>query len=142
MGIPELFNIGLGYDFDSDNHVRFSLGSTLSSNETVVSYTGDFSHHFGGKTNLANRKRNYFKMGINFLREEDDFSIYKYGTLNIRFGWDFSLNRKTGIQVDIGPGFVISEKEIEKIEGGGWFDLDFAGNTFFPSTGVTIYYKL
>lgn len=93
---------------------------------------------------MANRKRKYFRLGLGYLREDVYFSIYKTGNLNIRIGWDFSFTRNFGFQIDIGPGFMIFEDEIEKFEVDGWFnwDWDEYGGAIFPSIGIKTYYRL
>ncbi|EAR00329.1 hypothetical protein [Maribacter sp. HTCC2170] len=143
-GIPELLNLGIRYEFNENNIFGLSIGSTLSKNEDVLSLSGSFFHHFGGKVNKANRKRTYFRMGLGYLREDGYSSISKYGTLDIRIGWDFSLGVKTGIQLGIGPMFIIAENEIEKFENDdGWFDFDFkSGSIIYPSIGITLYHRL
>ncbi|SIN65344.1 hypothetical protein [Algoriphagus halophilus] len=147
FGLPELLNIGMRYQIDQ-TQIGLSVGSLpLGSNESVVSISGDFYYHFGGFSELSNRRPWFGRIGLNYLRDETESIIHKDFYLNTRIGRDFNISKKIGIEIGIGAIFILSDKEINKNTSnsagtwtGGWtFDLDFP---VLPSLGIGLFYRI
>lgn len=140
LGLPELLNIGVRYQLEQVQ-IGFSVGSMpYGSGEYLVSFSGDVYYHFGGSSELSNRKPWYGRIGLNYLRDESELVIDKYFYLTTRFGRDFNISRKIGIEIDIGAIFQLSNKEIRKSPPSGWdFNFEYP---VLPSIGVGLFYRI
>lgn len=143
-GLPEILNVGIRFEVSENGQFGVSIGSAFSKINKVASYAVDYSHHFGPQQKKSSRKRKYFRLVLGHLREDGFSKISKIGTLNTRIGWDIGFTPDFGLQMDVGLGFIIYEKEIEKEGVESFFDWgwDGYGGEIFPSTSVKLYYRL
>ena len=138
IGIPELLNIGVRYQY-KQTQIGFSIGSMpLGLSEKIISISSDIYYHFGGFTELSNRRPWYGRIGLNYLRDEDKYLIDKYVYLNSRIGRDFNISNKIGVEIGVGAIFQLSNEEIRKKPSSG-FDFEFP---VIPSLGVGLFYRL
>lgn len=138
-GIPELLNVGLRYQF-KQTQIGIGLGSMPKSDGSIISVYGDFYYHFAKLSKFSNRKVWYGKIGLNYLREENDYFIEKYVYLNLRVGRDFNISKKMGVQIDAGAIFQLYDEEIRKIPPSGFgLDLNFP---VLPSLGIGLFYRI
>ncbi|HSI78097.1 MAG TPA: hypothetical protein VK957_19525 [Lunatimonas sp.] len=140
LGMPELLNIGVRYQIDQ-TQLGLSVGSMpLGSNENIVSISGDVYYHFGGFSELSNRRLWYGRIGLNYLRDENVNRIDKYVYLNTRLGRDFNISKKIGIGIDFGAIFQLSNEVIMKKPSSGWsIGFDFP---VLPSLGIGLFYRI
>jgi hypothetical protein len=138
--IPELLNLGLRFQL-KQAQIGISAGTIPNSEEKVFSGSTDLYLHFGKAGKYSDRKPNYFRVGINYSREESEYSIFKYMYFSPRIGRDLNLSKRAGINLDGGVAIQIYEKEIiKKPLPGGWdFDFDFP---VLPAVSVSFFYRL
>jgi len=141
FGFPELINIGVRYQ-SNQTQIGLSIGAMpLGSNENIISISGDIYYHFGGFSELSNRRPWYGRIGLNYLRDENENIIDKYFFLNTRLGRDFNISKKIGIEIDVGAIFRLSNKEIRKKPSSGW-NIDTKPPVVFPSLGIGLFYRI
>ena len=141
FGIPELMNIGVRYQLEQVQ-IGLSVGSIPIKNENVISISGDVRYHFGGISELSNRRPWYGRIGLNSLREETQFIIHKYMFLNTRIGRDFNISDKIGIEIDLGVGFQLSHDKTIKNPPSGWFWLIDIEPIAIPSFSIGLFYRI
>ena len=140
IGIPEMTNIGLKYQFEP-MQFGFSLGLLPLSNETLFTLSGDIYYHFAGTSALSDRRPWFGRIGLAYLRDETDRYIDKYLYLNARIGRDFNFLEKVGLAIDAGVGFELYNEETDKQPG----NSDFSFNLEFPvipSLGIALFYRI
>ena len=139
FGIPELLNIGVRYQL-SQVQIGLSVGSIPVPNENIISISGDVYYHFGGFSELSNRRLWYVKIGLNYLRDETESVIDKYLYLNTRVGRDFNISNKIGIEIDVGAIFQLDNEVIRKKPPSGWnIDIEMP---VIPSIGIGLFYRI
>lgn len=140
LGFPELLNIGVHFS-SKQIQIGFFGGFWPTKKENLMTLGGDFYYHFGGFSELSERKPWYGRAGFIFYREETDTFIAKYVFLDLRVGREINITKRFGIQPDIGATIQLSHSEIRKAPTSGWFD----GSWEFPvlpSMGLTLIYRL
>ena len=140
IGLPEFLNIGLRFQL-KQSQVGFSIGTwPLASGEKIMSGSGDFLYHFGGFSELSNRRPWFGRIGVNYLRDETEYRIDKYFYLNTRVGRDFNISKKIGITLDVGAIFQLGSETIRKKPSTGWnLDLEFP---VLPSAGLGVFFRI
>jgi len=140
FGIPELSNIGVRYQLDQVQ-IGLSVGSMPVENGSIISILGDIRYHFGGFSELSNRRPWYGRIGLNYLRDETENLIHKYLYFNTRIGRDFNISNKIGVEIDIGAIFQLSHEEIRKKPSNGcWIcPIEFP---VLPSVGIGLFYRV
>jgi hypothetical protein len=138
IGIPELINAGLRYG-TNQNQFAISLGTVWSKEDPTIAKSLDYYRHFGGKSQLSERKPWFMKFGLNYLKSDSDFLIEKYGYLNLSIGREFNITRNFGMQFHGGTIFQIYEKIIEKQPSYG-FDINIS-IPVLPCLGIATFYK-
>lgn len=139
FGVPELYNIGMRYQIDQ-TQVGFSVGGVpFNSDGKIFSISGELYYHFAGDTKLSDRRPWFLKMGLTYLRDENEKAINKTSYLNTRLGRDFFLSKNIGIQIDGGAIFQLSSKTIRKKPSSGLFSIDFP---VLPSFGIELFFQL
>ncbi len=138
IGLPELLNIGVRYQLDQ-TQIGISFGS-IPGND-IISISSDVYYHFGGFSELSNRRPWYGKVGLNYFRDETETIIDQYIYLNLRVGRDINISEKIGIEIDAGAIFQLSREKIRKKPSSGWldFDLEFP---VLPSVGIGVFYRI
>lgn len=68
MGIPELLNLGIRYQI-KQVQAGISFGTLPTNTESLISVSGDIYYHFGGISELSNRRPWYGRIGLNYLQE-------------------------------------------------------------------------
>jgi hypothetical protein len=139
IGLPELLNIGIKYQLEQ-TQLGISLGSVPVKDESIVSVSGDVYYHFGGVSELSNKRPWYGRIGLNYLRDETKSLIEKVSYLNLRIGRDFNISKKIGIEVDVGLGLQLFHEKIEK-PSAGWFNLHIE-LPVIPSIGIALFYRI
>ena len=142
IGIPELLNLGVYYQLDQVQ-MGLSVGSIpVGSDDKLLSISGDVFYHFGGSSELSNRRPWYGRLGLNYLREETEYSIIKYTHLNIRVGRDLNISTNLGIRLGAGGFFeVIRKEKRKKPKPSGGLNLNF-DVPIIPSLGIGLFYKI
>ena len=119
-GLPELINFGVSYQLEQIQRGLY-IGSfpRKSDGEAVRTFSGDVLYHFGGSSELSNRRPWYWKVGLDYLRNASvskyiGYSVNHTFFLNTRIGRDFNHTNEIGIFIDIGPLFCLSEKYVTK----------------------------
>lgn len=140
IGFPELLYLGAYYEFNQIQ-IGMSVGTLpAGSDETLISISGDIYYHFGGHSYLSTRRPWYTRLGLNYVRDETEFTVTKYNYLNIRVGRDLNITNKFGLKIGAGALFELSKKETVKKPSSGWgFNLDIP---VIPSLGIGLFYKI
>ncbi|WP_020568523.1 hypothetical protein [Neolewinella persica] len=142
VGIPELLNVGVRYQIN-----QFQIGSSIGSfpaiDESSISISSDVYYHFGRPSKLSTRRPWYGKIGLNYLRDEDEYKINKYLHFNTRIGREINISDKTGFQIEFGILHEMSSKSIIKkpLPSCTWcfnFDLSWP---IIPSIGIGFFFK-
>jgi len=139
LGIPEFLNIGVRFQLEQAQ-IGISIGSIPVKDESIISISSDVYYHFGGFSELSNRRPWYGRIGLNYLRDETETIIDKYIFLNVRIGRDINISEKIGIEIEAGAIFQLSNEEIRKKPSSSWFDFDFEFPVL-PSIGIGIFYR-
>lgn len=140
IGFPELIHVGARYQSGQSQ-----LGGSIGyGDNSVYAFTGDYLYHFGKMSELSTRKKWYGRLGLSYLRAEDEYDIFKTLVLHTRIGKELNISRVLGFGVDAGLAFRIFEEETEIKSGPGWdINFDFGILEYvFPTLGLHIFYKL
>src|SRR5688572_987480 len=121
LGLPELLNMSVRYQL-KQTQLGVGLGfiPKPKGEESIISVSADVYYHFAGLSKLSNRRPWYGRIGLDYLKEEDEFSIEQYVYLNLRFGRDYNLSKKFGIQIDAGFIYQLYDETIRKVPPSGW----------------------
>lgn len=140
IGLPELLNIGVRYQLDQAQ-IGLKVGSLPGNNDKLFSLSGDIYYHFGGLSDLSIRRPWYSKIGLNFFRDETEYTIFKYLYLDCRIGKDINLSKKMGINLDAGLGVQLILDKVKKKESYSWFNLDLSFPVI-PTLGLCLFYRI
>lgn len=137
FGIPEFLNVGLRFRLD-----LFQLGLNVGIPiEGTNSFSGDVRYHFGRFSYLSDRPPWYGKIGLNYLRdEEEDVYIDKYIYFNTRIGREFNISGKFGIELEVGAIYELSYERIRKRPSNSWASLGFDPKVL-PSFQIGLFYR-
>lgn len=146
FGLPEMFNIGLRSQLEQVQ-IGLSIGGfpkALTPDEDLSNYTAsvDVRHHFGGLSELSNRRPWYGKIGLIFWRQVvEGYTIvgrqYSGGVddhsfLDTRIGRDFNLSNKLGIYFEIGASWLLTSDDE--------YFIDDLGRVF-PGAGIGVFIR-
>jgi len=141
MGVPEFINIGFRIP---RKKIQFGIsvgGFIIPEDIAAVSFSGDFRYYFGASSIFVNERPWYWKIGFNYLRNEDIYSINEYVFLNTRLGFEFNLSKKFGTEVDFGGMLKLHHIETKKSQASGW-DFEIINFPVLPSFSTSIFYRL
>lgn len=138
IGIPEAIHIGVLYQIDQFQ-TGFSVGTMPYSNESIFTLSADVLYHFGGKSQKSTLRPWYGKTGLNYLRDETTARIEKFLYLNTRFGRNFNITSRFGIDVNAGAIFQLSKAVIRKTSPNWYIPINWK---VIPSISVSLFYKL
>lgn len=139
LGIPELLNVGVRYEFDQVQ-LGVSIGTIPWDDGEQFSISANFRRRFAGYSELSKRRPWYGRLGLHYARFESEYEINKYLYLNTSFGREFSITEKFGIELDIGAFYQLSRKnEIIKDRSGLRLDIEFP---VLPSIGLGVFYRI
>jgi hypothetical protein len=140
IGIPELFNVGLGYQIEQVQ-TGIVFGFMTSKDDRLSSVSVDGYYHFAGFSELSDRRPWYGRIGLNYLQDETKTFVDKYLYLNSRIGRDFNISNRIGIEIDAGIIIQLFNKKLRKEpSGGGWnIDFDFP---LLPGFGFRVFYRI
>ena len=141
IGFPELINLVVYYQH---KQIQAGLGFGFypeSENNNLISAFGDIFIHFAGSSELSNRRPWYGRVGLNYLRDENKDRIWIHHYLNLRFGRDFNISKKIGINIDGGVIFEqFSKIKYKESSGGSMFGpISFP---LLPSVGIGLFYRI
>jgi len=129
-GFLEALNLGVRFQH-KQTQFGFSLGTFPIEDESFFSVSSDFFYHFGGLSDLSERRPWYSRAGLNYSRDEKSAFVDKLLYLNLRFGRDLNISRRIGIAIDAGIGIRI----LSDIESGWDFPV-------MPNFGLVLFYRL
>lgn len=142
VGFPELVNLGVRFQLGQE---QLSLyGGTLPGSDNKLFTVGaDYYYHFGGVSNLSNRRPWYVKAGLNYFHDESEFVRNTTLFLVPRIGRDLNLSRRIGFALEGGVFLLLSHSEVEIkprdspcwLCGGGFVSIG-------PSLGLSLFYRL
>ena len=137
IGIPEGLNIGVRIPI-KQTQIGFSFGAWPKYG-CFLSFSGDFYMHFGGTSKFSDRHPWYSRGGFNYLHSETSTLIKKSVYFNFRIGREISISKKIGIELDIGPGFLLFHDQIEKTAKEIYSTYPYQ---VFPFFGIAVFYRL
>jgi hypothetical protein len=95
--------------------------------------------HFGGTSKFSDRHPWYSRGGFNYLRSETSTLIKKSVYFNFRIGREINFSKKLGIELDIGPGFLLFYDQIKKTPTEIFPSYPYHVS---PSLGIAAFYRL
>lgn len=140
IGIPELLNFGVHYQLNQVQ-IGLSVGGLwpIVPFKKKITISGDVHYHFGGYSKFSDRRPWYVRIGLNFMRENDEYRMAdNILYLKTRIGRGIYISNKIGITIDIGAILKIFD-EIERKS-----DI-FTGQAYpvvFPSLGIGLFYRI
>ena len=141
FGLPELINGGVRFQLNQVQ-LGISLGFIPDDYEDIISVAGDIYFHLTGSSKYSSRYQYYFRLGCDYFRLESEYDLDEYVYLNLRFGKDFDLSKKFGINVDGGIAIELDHKETaKKQQYSFWPDTD-TNYGVFPSLGISLFYRI
>ena len=135
FGIIDLLNLAFRYQ-NEQTQIGISLGTMPIRNENLFSASGDFYYHFAGLSYFTYRRPWYGRIGLNYLKDETEYSVNKYTYLSLRLGRDFNFSSRAGIEIDAGPCFQLSHKQT--IKEPTWFNFEFP---IVPTLDIVLFYR-
>lgn len=138
IGIPELINAGIRYQI-YQFQFGVSAGTIPLSNESLSSYSADFYHHIAGTSKFSKLKTWYYRLGLNYLRDETKNFIDEFIYTDLRFGKTFFYSSKFGINIDGGIMIQLNKTRTVKQASNGWnINPEFH---ILPSLGLNLFYR-
>ncbi len=141
-GFPELLNIGGLYAF----HQSQIGGSIGYGGHSVFSLTGDYFYHFGRLSDLSARKVWYSRWSFSYIKEKNEYELFKTRVLGTRIGREFNLSKSLGFAIDAGLTFRLSEEKtvLKPRPVQGWnIHFDFGILEYvLTSFGLHLFYRL
>lgn len=103
LGIPEYLNFDVRYQLNQ-SQIAIGLGSFPQKDKSLIIISTNYYYHFGGISNLSDRKPWYGRIGYSFTQNQNKnkTEIYKSVDLNICAGREFNLSTKLGLNFDLG----------------------------------------
>lgn len=136
IGLPDLLNVGVRYQL---NQSQFGISSGIYGE--AIALTGDYYQHLLGTSKFSKRRPFYTRVGLTYIRDEDDIFLDQYLFLVLRVGRDFNLSKNFGIQFDVGVPLEILHDETKKADyNPSPFSMDI--DWFIPALGLTAFYRL
>ena len=136
LGLPELVNVGVRYQIN-----QAQLGISAGMFQDAFAVTGDYYQHLFGSSKFTERRPFYTRVGLTYLRDEDETSLDQYISLAVRVGRDFNLSKNFGLQLDIGVPFEILHDQTKKENyKSSPFTINF--DMFIPAFGFSVFYRL
>jgi hypothetical protein len=139
IGVLELLNAGVRYQLNRDIQIGLKLGTFPTSDESIISISGNVYYHFAGSSKLSNQPPWYGKIGINYLKGESDKILEKYLFFDLLLGRDINLTKRLGIKIDVGCGFQVIKKFEQKIHSDLNFNFDIP---FIPCMGIEVFGRI
>jgi len=136
IGIPEFLNVNLRFQ-QKQTQIGIGFGIIPLKDESLISVFSDVYCHFGGFSELSDKRPWYGRIGLGYVREETVNFIDKIVYLNLRIGRVFNFSKKLGIELDAGPAIQIFHDDIRKTPGSSW-DIEFP---VIPSLGMALFYR-
>ena len=135
IGFPQALNVGIRYQLNQ-SQIGLSIGTWPSSDkvvlgffdwESLVSLSGDYYYHFGGKSKFSDLPPWYGKVGLDYLRIGWVSNSESNLESHLRIGRDFYLMKDFGFGLDAGVGvFILNETGF---------------TTVLPSLGIWLFYS-
>jgi hypothetical protein len=139
LGIPELVYGGITYQFNQ-TQIGMTLGTVPVFSYITWAVTTDFYYHFGGSSNLSNIRPWYGKIGLSYLKDEDQHYRDRYVYSNLRLGRDFNFSAKAGIDIFAGFSFQLYHDRLTKVE---YYSPYGYYEDYMPiSLGICFFYKI
>lgn len=139
FGIPELVYGGVKYQ-KNQMQMGLTLGFFPVFSYFTGSVTGDFYYHLLGSSKFSEIRPWYGKIGLSYLKDETYHFKDKYFYSNLRFGRDFNISKKAGIDIYGGFSFQLYHSRQIKVE---YYSPFGYYEDYMPiSLGISFFYKL
>ncbi len=138
FGIPETLNLRVGLvndGFEGGLAYGFLPGYEVSLN----TFSFDMGVPFGKTVKKAESKRAIARLLFTYYRDETQSRIYQDWFLNLRAGARFFFSSNTGICLEGGIAFLVSETIIQKSATQGWLSL--STPPILPSLSARFFYQ-
>jgi hypothetical protein len=139
FGIPELVYGGVTYQFNQ-TQIGITLGALPIFTYFTWSATGDFYYHFGGSSRLSEIRPWYGKIGLSYVKDEDEYNKDKFVYSNLRIGRDFNISSKAGIDIFAGFSFQLYHNRQIKVE--QYYPYGYYEDYVPLSLGICFFYKI
>jgi hypothetical protein len=136
FGILELLNVGFNYEYNN-SQTAIRIGTIPSVDESLFSFSTDFSYFFAGHSEKANKRLWYGKMGFLYYKESGETYSDKFWYINARVGKKFYFSDRAGLEFDGGLMFEIHHVEVRTTP--AFINFEFP---IFPALGVSFFYKI
>jgi hypothetical protein len=140
IGAPELVNAGARYNFR-----QLQAGLTIGALPIFSYFTGSASaelyYHFGGSSGLTTLHPWYTKMGLTYLKDEDDNTRDKYLYGNLQIGRDINFSAKAGMEIYAGLSFQLyHDRHIKMEQPPG--AVEYSEDYVMPSLGICFFFRI
>jgi len=132
VGFLETMNVGVKYQINQ-SQIGLSIGTWFPSSnsylywKSLVSISGDYYYHFGGKSQYSDLHPWYARIGVDYLRVGKESSVENDMDAHIRLGRDCYFSKNAGISLDLGFGSYLKNES-------GY-------NKLLPSLGMCLFFK-
>ena len=139
IGDIELINAGLRYQLSNRIQIGIKGGTFPSNSENSISISGNAYYHFAGYSKLSDQPPWYTRIGINYLKGENEKLLEKYLFLDLRIGRDINITEKIGIKLDGGIVIQMKKTYVHKVSTGWNFNFDIP---VIPGLGIELFYRI
>ncbi len=139
-GVPELLHTGIRYQF-TQTQLGLSAGFIPENNRSNYAISADILSHFGGSTELSERRPWFVRGGLNYYYFESTSIISQEIYFNSRIGREMNISRKFGIALDGGVFFKLAGFEDKKsaYDNGLKLGIDLPVG---PALSMVLFYRL
>lgn len=144
MGTPEMVNIGLKIRIDQ-NQYGLNIGANPGYKNENFTVSGDFYHHFSGRSGHTSLRPWFFKTGLTYMRSEGQWEERMNLLFVPRMGRQLNITPQFGVALEVGLMLMLIDKNRAKKERTDEVtgDLDLIGSGFFMgSAGFKFFYRL
>jgi hypothetical protein len=132
VGFSETLNIGMRYQLNQ-SQIGLSIGTWPPSGDwlfdwkSLVSLSGDFYYHFGGKSEYSDLSPWYVRIGLDYFRIGWESGTEHNLESHLRLGRDLYLSENSGISLDAGlAAFLKNETGFRQL---------------LPALGICLFFK-
>ena len=138
IGIPDALNIGIRYRMQQFR-TGITVGTMFQTGESLITGSAAVEYHFKGHSKYTDLRPWYGKVGLNYLRDETSARTEKFLYLNTRFGRDFNLSKRCGLDLEAGAIYLLNKTVIQKTDPNWYIPMNWK---VIPSLSISFFYRL
>lgn len=133
VGFAETINLGFRFQVKQQSQIGISIGTWPSPDDwlfdwkSLISLSGDYYYHFGGKSRFSELAPWYFRTGMDYIRIAYESNVSDNLETHVRIGRDINFSEDVGIWLDAGLSvFLLNEEGF---------------TSFLPAYGIGLYVR-